>query len=167
MRVSCNSRCRRLFSMAEAGSFKPSHWPGRPACGSHRPAIRRRVRLCVLVESRPRERYARCRPTLVLSGRNVAADVSIISYLFDLAALPRIPVASDRDQKRPERAPRQGGESRTFFHPTLPRRSGRRFIAFREATVSSRGRRIQPILARADIKFAPSAARNLQTLRYS
>src|SRR6266567_8289676 len=30
----------------------------------------------------------------------VAADVSIISYLFDLAALPRIPVASDSDQNR-------------------------------------------------------------------
>src|ERR1700688_633107 len=28
----------------------------------------------------------------------VAADVSVISYLFDLAALPRIPVASDSDQ---------------------------------------------------------------------
>src|SRR6202162_10748 len=28
----------------------------------------------------------------------VAADVSIISYLFDLAALPRIPVASNGDQ---------------------------------------------------------------------
>src|SRR5580704_9379465 len=30
----------------------------------------------------------------------VAADVSIISYLFDLAALPRIPVASDSNQNR-------------------------------------------------------------------
>src|SRR5712692_8945918 len=32
--------------------------------------------------------------------RKIAADVSIISYLFDLAALPRIPVASDSDQNR-------------------------------------------------------------------
>src|SRR5713101_6921818 len=32
--------------------------------------------------------------------RKVAAHVSIISYLFDLAALPRIPVASDSDQNR-------------------------------------------------------------------
>src|SRR5712691_8033226 len=30
----------------------------------------------------------------------VAADVSIIGYLFDFAALPRIPVASDGDQNR-------------------------------------------------------------------
>src|SRR6266852_4923233 len=32
--------------------------------------------------------------------RKIAADVSIISHLFDLAALPRISVASDRDQNR-------------------------------------------------------------------
>src|ERR1700750_254586 len=32
--------------------------------------------------------------------RKVAAHVSVIRYLFDLAALPRIPVASDGDQDR-------------------------------------------------------------------
>jgi len=45
--------------------------------------------------------------------RKIAADVSIISYLFDLAALPRIPVASDGDEKLPGRALQQGVESRT------------------------------------------------------
>src|SRR5258706_13490459 len=61
--------------------------------------------------------------------RKVASDVSIISYLFDLAALPRIPVASDRDQNgQSEHHDKE--RSHVLFPSDTAARSGRRFIAF-------------------------------------
>src|SRR5882724_912403 len=60
----------------------------------------------------------------------VPADVSIISYLFDLAALPRIPVASDSDQNR--QAERHDEErSYVLFPSGTAVRRGRRFVALR------------------------------------
>src|SRR5258706_9451533 len=61
--------------------------------------------------------------------RKGASDGSIISYLFDLAALPRIPVASDRDQNgQSEHHDKEG--SHVLFPSGTAARSGRRFIAF-------------------------------------
>src|SRR5205807_1951435 len=60
----------------------------------------------------------------------VAADVSIISYLFDLAALPRIPVASDSDQNRYAEHHDKKRSYVLFPSDTAVRRV-RRFVAFR------------------------------------
>src|SRR6267378_5746988 len=61
--------------------------------------------------------------------RKIAADVSIISYLFDLAALPRIPVASDGDENcQGERYNKEWSHVLFPSHPAA--RGGRRLVAF-------------------------------------
>src|SRR5690348_3771463 len=61
--------------------------------------------------------------------RDIAADVSIISYLYDLAALPRIPVTSDGDENcHGERHNKEG--SQELFPSPSARRSGCRLFAF-------------------------------------
>src|SRR6266568_1553176 len=61
--------------------------------------------------------------------RKIAADVRIISYLFDVPAFPTIPVASDGDENcQGERHNKEGSHVLFPFHPAA--RSSRRLVAF-------------------------------------
>ena len=95
----------------------------------------------------------------------IAANVSIISNLFDFATFPRIPVTRDGDQDR-QSEHYDEKRSRVLFQPGTVVRRGGSFVAlrrrrFRHGSGDSAG------TGEADIKFAPSSARKLGTLRYS
>src|SRR6267142_1912862 len=111
MRVSCNSRCRRLFSMAErAASTVALAWSTLP------PSHAFQLRVIVI-------RTARASTT---TRRGV-------TY---------------------------------FFHPTLPREAAAG-LSLSGGNGFVTGAADSADTGEADIKFTPSEARNLQTLRYS
>jgi len=85
--------------------------------------------------------------------RKIAADISIISYLFDLAAFPRIPVASDGDENCQGEALQQGVSHVLFpSHPACEK--GPQACRFLEASDFVSGAADLAGTGEVDIKFA-------------